>query len=127
MMIQCSESAYKTVAGDASSPFTFEAPRTVYAKGFGNIPAYFLKKSTVNVPRELQVELGLEVAIGQSYVFRDGSTGSPCFARRRTRKARSLPSRRQPSPPLGQAYGRWKTAKGGLAMAQRCGRRGSWL
>eukprot|EP00906_Rhabdomonas_costata_P029940 RCo042288 len=66
MMVQCSESAHQAVLTDPLCGFSFEAPRTVYAKGFGNLPAYFLRGGAAAPPPpwDLQLELGLELAMG---------------------------------------------------------------
>eukprot|EP00668_Euglena_longa_P022304 GGOE01027758.1.p1 GENE.GGOE01027758.1~~GGOE01027758.1.p1 ORF type:complete len:357 (-),score=98.46 GGOE01027758.1:1559-2629(-) len=62
--IQVSEHLYKKVIAVPEQPFSFEAPRTTFCKGFGNVNAYMVRNTTEGLPKDLQDELRLEPRYG---------------------------------------------------------------
>eukprot|EP00670_Eutreptiella_braarudii_P025018 CAMPEP_0174379242 /NCGR_PEP_ID=MMETSP0811_2-20130205/122584_1 /TAXON_ID=73025 ORGANISM="Eutreptiella gymnastica-like, Strain CCMP1594" /NCGR_SAMPLE_ID=MMETSP0811_2 /ASSEMBLY_ACC=CAM_ASM_000667 /LENGTH=1177 /DNA_ID=CAMNT_0015531721 /DNA_START=78 /DNA_END=3611 /DNA_ORIENTATION=- len=58
--IQVSDGVYKAVISDPDSTFTFEGSHKTFAKGFGGIPAYFVKESLEPPPKALLQALQLE-------------------------------------------------------------------
>eukprot|EP00668_Euglena_longa_P010109 GGOE01012248.1.p1 GENE.GGOE01012248.1~~GGOE01012248.1.p1 ORF type:complete len:1251 (-),score=392.50 GGOE01012248.1:548-3904(-) len=62
--IQVSEHLYHRVIADEGQPFSFEAPRKVYCKGFGNVNAYMVRTTIEGLPKDIQSELGLEPRYG---------------------------------------------------------------
>eukprot|EP00668_Euglena_longa_P011017 GGOE01013367.1.p2 GENE.GGOE01013367.1~~GGOE01013367.1.p2 ORF type:complete len:303 (-),score=87.74 GGOE01013367.1:1608-2516(-) len=63
--IQVSEQLYKKViATPGGQSFSFEAPHTVFCKGFGNVNAYMVHTTTEGLPRDLQADLRLEPRYG---------------------------------------------------------------
>ena len=55
-----SDGVYKAVISDPDSTFTFEGSHKTFAKGFGGIPAYFVKESLEPPPKALLQALQLE-------------------------------------------------------------------
>eukprot|EP00668_Euglena_longa_P037774 GGOE01048647.1.p1 GENE.GGOE01048647.1~~GGOE01048647.1.p1 ORF type:complete len:1227 (-),score=355.69 GGOE01048647.1:693-4226(-) len=62
--IQVSEHLYHRVIADEGQPFSFEAPRKVFCKGFGNVNAYMVRTTIEGLPKDIQSELGLEPRYG---------------------------------------------------------------
>ena len=62
--IQISDAMYEAVTADPASPFTFEGGHTVFAKGFGNITAYFVRGSLEAPPKLLLQALQLDTFYG---------------------------------------------------------------
>eukprot|EP00667_Euglena_gracilis_P000724 EG_transcript_725 len=58
--IQVSEQLYKKVTAEPNQPFTFDAPRSTYCKGFGDVQAYMVLGTTEGLPKDLQAQLRLE-------------------------------------------------------------------
>eukprot|EP00667_Euglena_gracilis_P000525 EG_transcript_525 len=58
--IQVSEQLYKKVMAVPGQPFTFEAPRSTFCKGFGNVSAYMVRTTKEGLPKDLQEQLRLE-------------------------------------------------------------------
>eukprot|EP01004_Peranema_trichophorum_P004010 NODE_2963_length_1451_cov_27.959337_g2568_i0.p1 GENE.NODE_2963_length_1451_cov_27.959337_g2568_i0~~NODE_2963_length_1451_cov_27.959337_g2568_i0.p1 ORF type:complete len:288 (+),score=80.39 NODE_2963_length_1451_cov_27.959337_g2568_i0:86-865(+) len=59
--MQCSEDVYNRVKEKKESPYSWDKPRTIYAKGFGNLTAYFANKTARSVPIDLIDALDLQV------------------------------------------------------------------
>jgi hypothetical protein len=73
-VIQCSEGVYSKVVRNPLNTFTFDKPHNTFAKGFGNVTAYYVRSSVENPPRELLNILCLEPDLGE-YFF-DLGTGT---------------------------------------------------
>eukprot|EP00668_Euglena_longa_P037764 GGOE01048635.1.p1 GENE.GGOE01048635.1~~GGOE01048635.1.p1 ORF type:complete len:120 (+),score=29.09 GGOE01048635.1:35-361(+) len=65
--IQVSEQLYKKVIGVPGQPFSFDAPHSVFCKGFGNVNAYMVRTTTEGLPPDLEVQLRLEPRFGPFY------------------------------------------------------------
>eukprot|EP00668_Euglena_longa_P037763 GGOE01048633.1.p1 GENE.GGOE01048633.1~~GGOE01048633.1.p1 ORF type:complete len:315 (-),score=98.46 GGOE01048633.1:672-1571(-) len=65
--IQVSEQLYKKVIAVPGQPFSFEAPRSTFCKGFGTVNAYMVKTTTEGLPKDLQAQLGLEPLFGDFF------------------------------------------------------------
>ena len=58
--VQCTEGVYQAVVNDPKCHITWEKPHVVFAKGFGNISAYFMRSSEDPPPKELMATLALD-------------------------------------------------------------------
>eukprot|EP00667_Euglena_gracilis_P007661 EG_transcript_7735 len=62
--IQVSEQVYKKVISVPGQPFTFDAPRGTFCKGFGTVHAYMVRATTEGLPPDLEALLRLEPRFG---------------------------------------------------------------
>lgn len=57
--IHVSEGIYEAARCNSANPFVFDEAKATHAKGFGNVPTYSVLSASVDVPDQLQLELGL--------------------------------------------------------------------
>eukprot|EP00996_Jenningsia_fusiforme_P002782 NODE_35_length_4113_cov_30.974163_g26_i1.p1 GENE.NODE_35_length_4113_cov_30.974163_g26_i1~~NODE_35_length_4113_cov_30.974163_g26_i1.p1 ORF type:complete len:1118 (+),score=265.67 NODE_35_length_4113_cov_30.974163_g26_i1:159-3356(+) len=74
--VQCSEEIYKRSQQLPSFPYIWDRPRTVYAKGFGNVLSYFISKTSLALPKALINELGLDIKF-KDFVFGGVTSAAP--------------------------------------------------
>ena len=71
----CTEGVFQAVATDPRCLLTWEKPHTVFAKGFGNVPAYFMRTTDQHPPKELMLALALEPRI-ETFIFEGATVGT---------------------------------------------------